>query len=129
MGSGESSQRDKFVKILVITLFILLVQLTATVAQVSRYEVDEYDCSDMSEDCEEFFEELGFSTRLVTGIRDNGTNHQWCLVDVFGIQIEFESTTLMPVSPRWANRYDRFLISDGYVIDGEKVEEATYVEW
>ncbi len=125
---GSNSSKN-FLRFLIIIIIILGLQLAAASFQLSRYVLDVYDCSDMSEDCEAWFEEIGFDTWLITGERFNGTNHQWIMIDTGLIMIEFESTCLMPISPRLTNNYDKLWISEGWIVDGNIVEDAVFKEW
>lgn len=134
MKSGKSSQKSKtfsiYVKILICFSLLSCTRVTVTAYQLSTYEIGVYDCSDMSKDCEAFFENLGFDTYLIVGTRINGTRHQWIVVDTGLFSFEFECTVLMPVSPSLFNDYDNLLISDGHIINGEQTkEEPTYIDW
>ena len=126
MDYGTSSR--KRIKLLGIIILILTLQLIITTYQVIRYEENVYDCSDMSEDCEEIFESIGLRTWMVLGERYNGSSHVWLMIETPIVCIPFESTCLAPVSPRIFNSYDNLKISEGCISNGQPVE-LVYKDW
>ena len=126
----QTIRKNRNIKIFVIIFFILCCQLTASLFQYSRYVVDVYDCSDMADDCEEFFEGLGFETWRVRGYKHGEPNsHVWLLVEIGAVTIPFETTALAPVSPEVFNHYDDFWLSPGWIRNGEKFEDLEYEDW
>ena len=128
LDSGELSPTPKSFRLLGVVLIILISQLTITTYQLVRYEVDVYDCSDMSKDCEAFFESIGWNTWMILGERDNGSNHVWLIVDTPLFPIEFESTCLIPISPRVMTDYDNLCISDGFLKNDKEINNV-YNDW
>lgn len=62
-----------------------------------RYDRKNYNCADMTRDCEFFFEVfLGLDCKRGFGINpDNrSVGHEWLVVDLFGFSLEWESTGL-----------------------------------
>jgi hypothetical protein len=111
--------------VLVFVFVFLVLQISLSTYQHSRYFVDVYDCSDMSEDCEQFFESFGFDTKLMRGeSKNSGTWHEWVVIDFFGIPVYFESTLLTIASKfEYHTTYKDIDISDGYFVNGEYVED------
>ena len=109
---------------------LLMFQVSATYYQKGRYVKDKYDCSDMSEDCEAFFEGIGINTRFVSGeCKDRPAAHMWLLLDFGIVNINFESTRLHPMPwVYYKNTYENFDISDGYYENGNKNERITWSE-
>ena len=94
-----------------VVLVLCLIWVLVSQYQDSRYVVDVYDCSDMSKDCEQVFERLGFHTQIAHGVQRDGNGnitvyHCWLIVHIRGYLVEFESTSLYfgPVSPDYEVR-------------------------
>lgn len=106
-------------------IFLCAFQIIISVYQSSRYIVNVYDCSDMSEDCEQLFESFGFDTKLMRGeSKNSGTWHEWVVIDFFGIPVYFESTLLTIASKfEYHTTYKDIDISDGYFVNGEYEED------
>ena len=106
--------KKRTLQILYIALIIsilITVRFGATYYQQSRYVRGVYDCTDMSKDCEEFFESIGIRTQVLYGF--NGGGHCWLrLHTIFGVY-EFESTqlTFMNVSENWYN----IVVTEGWI--------------
>lgn len=123
----------------ILTLIIIAIaafQIGLTTMQVCRYHRNEegyenYCCVEMSRDCEQFFESIGIHVYQMSGKREtkieNGEGgyktdrHQWILLDFGWFQIPYESTALFPNNPI-SYGYDHVFISEGYVVNGEKME-------
>jgi len=74
------------------------------------YEPKKNDCTNMSHSQAEFFGSLGLTVHEVKGhYRDNRTDHAWVEIEIFGMRIPWESTYLLPVSPRWIHDYDEVI--------------------
>ncbi len=107
---GRWAKRNKM-KMLVVFLvldLIYLVPASISLYQMSRYEVDVYDCSDMTKDCYAFFSNLGFNVTQMHGEPDGSDpgdyleekgqryviGHRWLRFHFpWGYQ-DFECTTL-----------------------------------
>ncbi|MCK5217717.1 MAG: hypothetical protein KAJ93_08005 [Methanosarcinales archaeon] len=75
-----------------IVVCILLAWVCASVYQLSLYEEDIYDCSNMVADQERFFNDMGIDTKI--GIRyatEDRYAHAWLILP---FNIPFESTIL-----------------------------------
>jgi len=130
----EVTPRKKVLALIVIA--IAAFQIGLTVMQVCRYHRNEegyenYCCVEMSRDCEQFFESFGISVYQLSGERESKIKnsegsydtkyHQWILLDFGWFQIPYESTILFPNNPM-SQGYDHVLISEGYIVNGEKRE-------
>ena len=101
----------KYKKIIIpivsIIIIICAIQASLTLYQASRYVRHVYDCTDMSKDCEEFFEYLGIRTQVIYGdkLPDELVGHCWLRLHTNIGEFEFESTQLrfMNVSENWNN--------------------------
>ena len=95
---------------------------------MDRYERGIYDCSDMSVDCERWFESIGLDTKFVCGDnKQNDRSHMWLRFYIFGLPIDFESTILLP-SPfsYYDERYENITFCDGFYKNGTYNET---LEW
>jgi len=102
----------KISSILVPLFVIYLCWASLSVIQQFRY-ADNYNCVDMSKDCEAFFEGLGIRTQRLHGTRvtEDGSisGHCWLKVGF----LEFESTTLL--FSKVSDKYDVYLIDEGWI--------------
>jgi len=85
------------IAILIYSVFVLTTG-ALTAYQINRYNAD-YNCVNMSKDCEAFFETLGIQTQLLTGWRYDRLSgdiekHCWLRLKLPWGDAEFESTTL-----------------------------------
>ena len=143
----ECIRRHKKIFVFLITVLVILVaQVVATLYQKSRY-CTEYCCVEMSRDVEGFFEFLGINTYIVTGMKYTEGNdsffqhhnnvyygewesgHMWCELDIFGLRISYEATSLMPKFR--FDDYDVIQRCDGFFVDGEytNLDETDNVNW
>ena len=110
---------------LVVILILAVIQTGLSVYQYTRYGPDN-NCVDMSRKTECFLESIGLRVWQMTGSKEGGPeggggSHRWILVDLYFFTIPFESTALFPGwNPAWSG-YKNLSISDGYVVDGERV--------
>lgn len=85
------------------------------------YQVDEFDCSEMSAYLERELENRGFRTSMVVGGRSEKGRHVWLMVEFEGqTYIPVEATTsqiIMPDNPKWGNYYE-------YVTKFNTIEDA-----
>ena len=121
----------KHSRLLKIIVIVLVVQLSLTLYQRSRYVLEsenkpDYCCWHMSRDCEYFFESIGIHTYQVYGWKEEqglagdvkASAHRWILIDLGFVNIPFESTALCFFDPVWLGFGD-IRISEGYCADGE----------
>lgn len=89
-----------------IVVSLLIIQGSASICQYSRYVEDVYDCSDMSEDIYKELKDIGVDCKVVGVItdRDNNIGHSYLIVNVFGLEIPFESVFLCVPIHKW-NEY------------------------
>lgn len=87
----KTKKQEKTLKILKRTIGVLFVVLLLigsyeilSYYQRSRYDVDNYNCVDMSADCKDFFEKLGISTTTMHGrrTRNDGTLQGHCWLEI-----------------------------------------------
>jgi len=75
-------------------LFLVIMWSILSLHQISIYELDVYDCSNMVADQEVFFNDLGIDTKI--GVRypiEGKHGHVWLILP---FNIPFECTVLMP---------------------------------
>jgi hypothetical protein len=98
----------KALKIFLIIDFLFLASQLPSIYQMSRYEVDVYDCSDMTKDCYAFFSALGFNVSQMHGEPDGSdpddylveqgqkylVGHRWLRFHFWFGDYDFECTTL-----------------------------------
>ena len=131
---------EKHKRLLAVIVIILVIQLSLTLYQRSRYVFesdngDDYCCWHMSRDCEHFFESLGIHTYQISGCKNEvgpeggfkNTSHRWILVDFGFVCVPFESTALCFFDPEWLGFKD-FKISEGYCVDGKYYTDRQ-LEW
>jgi len=85
-----------FISICLVLLIFLAFYKSLNEYQHSRYKKDVYDCTEMTQDCEFFFEGL-LGIHCLNGIGYNPGKfdcHQWLVLDIGGIWLEWESTGL-----------------------------------
>ena len=104
----------------VVISIIVLIPMSLTLFQTSRYVEDVYDCSDMSLDCGKFFTSIGIKTRYVYGWRYINIStidkhfHIWLNLDFGLFKLPFESTVLLFISPTIVNNYNEIKTMDYY---------------
>jgi hypothetical protein len=127
--SRKSLNNKKYRKTIIILLLIVL-QLSLSLIQVLRYDVDNYNCVDMSKEMEYLLESLGLNVYQVTGFRykdakEGGVDaHRWILIDIGFTCIPFESTLLLPLNPNFRG-FKNIRISKGFIENGVEVD----LEW
>lgn len=87
----------KYALIICITILaIILIKTFATAYQHSRYDRQEFNCVQMSEESRGWFELLGLETRRAVGHwRSNESrSHQWVTVKMFNETYHFEPIDL-----------------------------------
>lgn len=98
----------QFLKIVIIICGVFIAVNAPSAYQMSRYEADVYDCSDMTEDCYDFFTSLGFNVSQVHGEPDGSdpndyreekgqryvVGHRWLRFHFPWGDADFECTTL-----------------------------------
>jgi len=87
----------------------------------NQYIPGVHDCSEMSVECEEWFETRGYRCLLVYGGNDDAA-HIWNKVLVNGIWWEFESTCLN--FQVMSNKYEIHYIQEGFYKDGVKYDKS-----
>jgi len=130
----EMTLKKKIFALIIAAIFVF--QIGLILIQQSRYQPggnghEKFVCVEMSKECEGFFESIGIRVFQMSGRgetkieNDEGgyktDRHRWILLDFGWFQIPYDSTLLMPWDPRW-NGFENVLISEGYVVDGEKRE-------
>jgi len=122
----------------IIVFFILLCQLSVSTIQMIRYDVDNYCCRHMSDDCERFFEGLGINTYQIRGVNYEGETekgqdysaHRWLLLDFGIVCIPFETTVLaFGFDPIFWKGYERLEISEGHIKHGRVYGEMEWKTW
>ena len=69
------------------------------------YDIDNYNCRNMSIDIEDMLESIGIDVTIVRGTDDDKNGHMW--VKIFGI--EFDSVYLMPfMTDKYHNKKREF---------------------
>ena len=113
-----------------VLLILVSTQFVLGLYQHNRYVMDVYDCSDMSIDCEEYFENIGLETKLVTGDKkDANSRHMWLIVDFGLFETAFESTKSMFVPKSYYDyMYENLEVSDGYFVDGHFDDDLIWDE-
>ena len=104
----------------IILSVLILLQVSISIFQYSRYVKHVYDCSDMSQDCEKIFTSIGIKSYYVYGwYYDNTTEcgksfHVWLELDFGLFKLPFESTLLIFLSPTIIRDYEEIKIADSY---------------
>ena len=84
------------------------------------YEEGVYDCSDMSYDFENFFENIGIETDVI-----QSNTHCWLLLYVDGEEFEFETTSFRFV--KQSENYDKYMFTKGWVDNGTCLNKTTKI--
>ena len=136
---------------------IILITFQATVSLIhrSRYRFtensdDNYCCTQMSRDCELFFETVGIHTTVASGVRYDYKHminmtikkssgelihfsvpseqdaHEWIILHFGQLSIPYESTWLLPVDPRWWGVKTTGEI-EGYYKDGAMIVKTEQI--
>ena len=127
--SNPTPVKSKKLTIIMIILMIVLIKAGVSLAQVQRYQVDKYDCTEMSRDCEIFFEKnLNIHTYMFIGEDENNDRHRWIVLDFGLFSIPYESTLLLVWQPMF--RFNSEVkISEGVLVDGEIIDTPTFEDY
>lgn len=96
---------EKTILFTILTFFIMLLILFTTWNVLSedmksRYDINNYNCRHMTDDCKALFNSIGIKTTIMRGCRYNETTgrtevaHRWLMVNTIFGDWEFECTDL-----------------------------------
>lgn len=96
------------------------------------YDLDNYSCLEQSEEIEKWLEHNGIHVYGKSGYKDGncsliinqttgavdyniqgGNGHRWISIKVIGIEIPFDSVTMLPVSPSWFCHFQVIIKDEG----------------